>query len=417
MTEFLAEIKEILGGEYGAFVKSMDEPPHKGLRVNPLKTNAAEIEKLLGYKMERVPWCADGFYCPNGERPSKSAFYKAGLFYIQEPSAMLPVELLNVKRGERVLDICAAPGGKSAQIAGKLRGTGLLVSNDPSASRSRALVRNLELAGVTNAVVLNEEPRRLAERFPCYFDKILADAPCSGEGMFRRDPAAAKGWNANKPEACSRVQREILKHAAAMLRRGGRLVYSTCTFNRHENEEVVSNAEGLRLLETRRIWPHRERGEGHFAALLEAVGGGEAKGYKNESVVCKPFIDFKENYLNGFGFEGCFQTHGDSLFLVPKGTPNLRGLRVAKGGWFLGEARKGRFVPSQAFAMGLKKENVKYTVELNGENAARYLRGESLEREGGGKHWVLICHHGFPLGWARLVDGRLKNHLPSGWVN
>ncbi|MCL1844740.1 MAG: hypothetical protein FWF77_02440, partial [Defluviitaleaceae bacterium] len=236
-----------------------------------------------------VPWCKTGRYYTD-ERPAKTIAYHAGLFYIQEPSAMCPAEVLGAEPGQRVLDICAAPGGKSVQIAGKMRGEGLLVSNDASASRSRALVKNLERAGVTNAIVLIEQPRKLAARFPEFFDRILVDAPCSGEGMFRRDPDAIKAYTANKPETCAVVQSEILRHAAKMLAPGGRMVYSTCTFNRVENEDVIEaflqkhpdfalveidhSALGIQAgfdaeQKTARIWPHLSCGEGHFIALIE----------------------------------------------------------------------------------------------------------------------------------------------------
>jgi len=288
-------------GEFEAFCKTYEEPTVRGLRFNKLKTETdsrgrrprrpADMETCEFWDVEGgIPWCSDGTLYPETERPAKSIAYHAGLFYIQEPSAMCPVEVLQPRPGHRVLDLCAAPGGKSSQIAGYLQGSGLLVANDASPSRSRALVNNLERMGVTNAVITTELPKKLADRFPQFFDRILIDAPCSGEGMFRRDADAVKAYTANKPAACVAMQQEILRFAAKMLKPGGRLVYSTCTFNTQENEDMICGfleghsdfaivpidhetlgiSLGLKdLPQAGRIFPHRAKGEGHFVALLE----------------------------------------------------------------------------------------------------------------------------------------------------
>ena len=327
---FLQQMKELLpSGEFEAFCKTYEEPTVRGLRFNRLKslpviagltrnlhvedckakhtaisTNetssavfrleiAGQARNDEGYRNDggnSILWCPDGTLYPDTERPAKSILYHAGLFYIQEPSAMCPVEVLKPEPGHRVLDLCAAPGGKSSQIAGHLQGRGLLVANDASPSRSRALVNNLERMGVTNAVITTELPKKLADRFPQFFDRILIDAPCSGEGMFRRDADAVKAYTANKPAACVAMQQEILRFAAKMLKPGGRLVYSTCTFNTQENEDMICGfleghsdfaivpidhetlgiSLGLKdLPQAGRIFPHRAKGEGHFVALLE----------------------------------------------------------------------------------------------------------------------------------------------------
>ena len=428
---FFAQMKKIFcAEEYEKFFLSFDDPPVRGLRINTLKIkNTHEIvEKICEKNFEKiceknfVPWCNTGFIFSD-ERPAKSIAYHAGLFYIQEPSAMSPAEILGANPGHRVLDLCAAPGGKSVQIAGHLNGECVLVSNDASPSRCRALVKNLERAGITNAVVLAEQPKKLAERFREFFDRILVDAPCSGEGMFRRDADAVKAYTANKPEACAAVQKEILRQAARMLKSGGRMVYSTCTFNMIENEDVISafleKHDDFFLAETKRIFPH-EKGEGHFVALLQKRGERE----RNENFQAKQTrnLDFEKFCGEFLDFEfprGEFVAHGVNLYFQK--TPlDLRGLRVARSGWFLGECSKGRFVPSQALAMGLRKEQAKFSAELSDADAKKYLRGESLHLEfenENTKPWILICHDGFPLGWARLVQGRLKNNLPVGWVN
>jgi len=378
---------------------------------------------------------------PDDMRPAKSIFFHAGLFYIQEPSAMCPVEVLQPQPGHKVLDLCAAPGGKSAQIAGYLQGRGLLMANDASPSRSRALVKNLERMGVTNAVVTTEMPKKLADRFPNFFDRVLVDAPCSGEGMFRRDADAIKAYTANKPDACVAMQTEILRYAAKMLKPGGRLVYSTCTFNIKENEGVIMDflatnndfeivplehvqlgiSQGLGALpQAGRIFPHLANGEGHFVALLQKGGVADDMPNIAKSNTPKEFAEFCNTQLTTPLPPGVIVPHGANLYLQPEPL-DLRGIRVARSGWFLGECAKNRFEPSQALAMGLCKTDAVHNAELSEDDALRYLRGESLHADEllqntGGKPWVLICHQSFPLGWAKLVQGRLKNNLPVGWA-
>jgi len=448
---FLQQMKALLpADQFMKFCESYKKPAMRGVRFNRLKVaqDAALLKacySLPFYDHPSVPWCADGRIYLDTERPAKSIYYHAGIFYIQEPSAMCPVEVLNPKPGHRVLDLCAAPGGKSVQIAGHLQGRGMLVANDASPSRCRALVKNLERMGVTNAIVSTEQPKKLARRFPVFFDKILVDAPCSGEGMFRRDPDAVKAYTANKPEACVVMQMEILRYAAEMLKPGGQLVYSTCTFNTMENEGVIENflkankdfaivpinhaiygiSQGLNNLpQSGRIFPHLAPGEGHFVALLEKLGMNCSFSHETAATMhsSKEFTIFCKEYITATNFPiGEIVSHGSNLYLQPEPL-DLRGLRVARSGWFLGECTKGRFVPSQALAMGLLKSDVRYAVELSEENASRYLRGESLDAGGmfkdnlQGKPWVMVCYLGFPLGWAKLVQGRLKNNLPVGWA-
>ena len=471
---FLDQMQKLLSPkELDAFINSYNTPTIRGLHLNKLK--AQQNLSLLGLEaLQPVPWCATGRYYTDSIRPSKSIFHHAGLFYIQEPSAMCPAEVLAPKPGHKVLDLCAAPGGKSSQIAGCLQGSGLLVSNDASPTRSRALVKNLERMGVTNAVVVTEQPKKLAMRFPNFFDRILVDAPCSGEGMFRRDLETVKAYTANKPEACMAIQTEILRHAAKMLKPGGYLVYSTCTFNMNENEHMIlqfckshphlvpvpidHSALGIskgfdKLTEAGRIFPHLAQGEGHFIALLKKVSDTEPtsviesfnsptlskkdakkKQAKNQltdnvGMLSKSnhaiFNEFCSNYLRCTMPLGFLVAHTNNIYLQPEPL-NLDGIRVARSGWFLGEIAKDRFVPSHALAMGLKKQDVRNTIELPEEHAMRYLRGESLDTSlingiaitdsKNPKPWVLICYEGYPLGWAKLVQGRLKNNLPVGLV-
>ena len=453
---FLQQMQALLQpDEFRAFCNSYNNPTVRGLRFNKLKISTQNVEKFKLPITYKVPWCAEGYTYPATERPAKNLFHHAGLFYIQEPSAMCPVEVLAPKPGHKVLDLCAAPGGKSAQIAGHLQGEGLLLSNDASPTRSRALVKNLERMGVTNAVVTTELPKKLADRFPSFFDRILVDAPCSGEGMFRRDPDAIKAYTANKPDACMAMQTEILCYAAKMLKPGGRLVYSTCTFNTMENECVIAGfLEGNKdftpleinhkelgvihgfdnLPQSARIFPHLTNGEGHFIVLLEKAPStlladesiSELKHRKSttstHSPVPREFTEFCNSFITGLTFpaEGIV-AHGVNLYLQPEPL-DLRGIRVARSGWHLGECSKGRFTPAHALAMGLRKDNVHYFAELCEENARRYLYGESLDADDilqvspKSKPWVMVCYQGFPLGWARLVQGRMKNSLPVGLV-
>lgn len=306
---FTEKMKKLLGTEFDNFMSSYDAPRVYGLRINRLKLNVQQWKELssISGDVRPVPWAEDGLYYKEGERPGKHPHYHAGLYYIQEPSAMAPVELLDVQPGHRVLDLCAAPGGKSTQIAGKLQGSGVLVTNDNAKERTKALAKNIELAGVRNAVVLNEEPAALASVFTEWFDRILVDAPCSGEGMFRKDETMIAEWEKHSVERCSVMQRDILNHAAAMLSPGGLIVYSTCTFSPEENEQQIAAflaehedfiveavphhfgwtagradlASGNVQLDperqqsingTVRLWPHRIEGEGHYAAVLRRIG-------------------------------------------------------------------------------------------------------------------------------------------------
>lgn len=291
-SSFSDRMMDMLGTEYNQFAKSYKETPYGGIRVNTLKISVESLKAISTLQLEPIPWCPTGFYTEDGARPGKHPHYHAGLYYIQEPSAMAPVELLDVQPGDRVLDLCAAPGGKSTQIAAKLSGEGLLVSNDLHPERTKALAKNLELYGVRNGIVLNETPDHIAAAFPAYFDKILIDAPCSGEGMFRKDEDMVKQWDAGTPTKYAAMQRDILRSAAGALAPGGTLVYSTCTFATEENEDIIAEflsehplfslvtvggtgsfAPGFgELSGTARLWPHKVKGEGHFMAVLQHKG-------------------------------------------------------------------------------------------------------------------------------------------------
>ena len=348
---------------------------------------------------------------------------------------MLPAGLLDVRPGERVLDLCAAPGGKSTQLIDAMGDEGLLVSNDISASRGRAIVKNLERFGVRRILVTAEEPGRLADAFSAFFDKILVDAPCSGEGMFRREPAMRREWEEKGPDFYQPVQREILTQAVRMLRPGGRLVYSTCTFNRQEDEENAAWLEhavpGLRLIREEKIWPHRSHGEGQYAALFESAGA--------DSAISETVKESKRFFGNfrpdrceavraffaltrecGWRTDSWYEREG-RLYELPADISAWRSLRFLRTGLLLGEIKKGRFEPSQALALALKKEQFANTVDFTPEDerVIRYLKGETIDAAGarrqGGDGWCLVLCGGLSLGWARRTGDALKNKYAPGW--
>lgn len=448
--EFLDKMKSLLGEiEYGQFLKSYDELRYYGLRVNTLKISVEDFLKISPFKLESIPWTKDGFYYNEGENPGRHPYYNAGLYYIQEPSAMLPGEVIDARPGEYILDLCAAPGGKTVQIAAAMQGQGLLVANDINAERVKALVKNIELCGVRNAVVINEAPFKLTERFTGYFDKILIDAPCSGEGMFRKDEEAARSWEKYKCEKCEGMQWGILENIDKMLKPGGRIVYSTCTFSPEEDERMISKflnkykdyeiveikktdgiengrpewSDGNKNLEkTARLWPHKVRGEGHFVALLrkkplqkDTTAQQTISFGKEEPVLLKLFEKFADGNLN-INIDGYFDIKGNNLYNLPVQFPDLNGIKVAKFGWYMGEQINGRFEPSHSLVVALKKENIKNTIDLdsNSREVVSYLKGETVLIDGE-KGLAAVCVDGYSLGWGKHSGDILKNLYPKGW--
>ena len=434
---FTQRMKELLAQEYDAFAASYDRPRHVGLRLNPLKT--ATPPPLTRFGLTGVPWEPNGYYYDIDTRPGLSPYHEAGLYYLQEASAMAPAGLLDVRPGMKVLDLCAAPGGKTTQLAAALQGQGLLVCNEINPKRAKILSRNIERLGVANALVLNEHPQRLAERFSGFFDRILVDAPCSGEGMFRKEEAAVTDWSEETVEMCANRQLEILRSAAGMLRPGGRLVYSTCTFAPAENEGVIAAflkehpaftvaqvdapwfdpgrpewADGNEALRhTFRLWPHKLRGEGHFAAVLQHEAQQEEAAQLPIDAPVKPGAEFanfcKENLV--CYPEGRLLRFGQTLFVVPHEMPRLQGLKVLRPGLELGEEKKGRFEPAHAWALWLKTAKHVEDLPADGDAIGKYLRGETIEGTQTG--WTLITVDGLSIGWAKGSGGVLKNHFPK----
>ena len=445
-------MQDLLGDEYSAFRHVMDMPHHSAIRANSLKVSADELRLLIGQNLEPVPWCREAFYIPPDFRAGKSPLYHAGLYYIQEPSAMSAAEAIGVLPGEYVLDLCAAPGGKSTQLAAKLGGSGLLVCNDISRSRLKALVKNLELAGVQNAAVTCEEPRRLTRAFPQFFNKILIDAPCSGEGMFRKDKDVVKAYSPQKIESFARQSVDILRSAALMLAPGGQILFSTCTFNKTENEDVVeefladhtdfhsieinmpgsggfSQGFGKYGSSFRRLFPHKIRGEGHFLALLRQDG--RSGTYANTQHAPSSFKNVPRGLLAAFrGFisetlyTDPFNTEtlrvmGDTLYNLPHSLPNLDGIRLVKTGLRLGEFHQTRFEPSQALAMALTQRDAQRYISFGhtSAEAIKYLKGDTLELPSNHQDgWTLVNTEGHPLGWGKALRGTLKNKYNRNWL-
>lgn len=459
--DFVIRMQRMLGTEFPAFMKSYEEESAYGLRYNPLKTDRERFEHTAGaFLLSEIPWAKEGYACRREQHPGKHVLHEAGAYYIQDPSAMSAVEALAPKPGERVLDLCAAPGGKTTQIAGKLCGTGLLVSNEIVPARARVLSQNVERFGIRNCIVCNEEPSKLAAYFPCFFQRILVDAPCSGEGMFRKDENARAEWSEERVTICAERQLSILESADRMLMPGGMLLYATCTFAPMEDEGVIvrflrSHPEymlaelplyegmehgrpdwvssyggvpdfdvdtenaALHLERCLRLFPHRLAGEGHFIAGLYKRQGepcglsyphvGQTK-QKDALALWEQFA--KEALIRAP--EGVVVTFGEQIYLVPPAMRDFGHLKVERAGLHLGEHKKNRFEPAHALARALCDQDVVQSRALSQDEAERYVRGETIAADPELRGWVLMSYEGYALGWGKASGGQIKNHYPKG---
>ena len=469
---FLEQMKLLLGTDYDAWLESYEKKSFAGLRFNTGKTNREAWENTLSpFELRRVSWTGNGYYIGEDAKASRHPYYFAGLYYLQEPSAMAPAAVLPVEPGDKVLDLCAAPGGKSTELGAKLKGEGLLVSNDISNSRAKALLKNLELFGIPNICVTSETPEKLASVFGPYFDKILVDAPCSGEGMFRKDPDLIKSWQERGPEYYAPIQRQILASAVSMLKPGGMLLYSTCTFAKVEDEDTISwlletepdmelvpvqpwegVCGGFDNMPVIRLFPHKIEGEGHFLALLRKKDKAPQVQEKHvpaaspDSATCgkagkTPAVsasgkvsaevrkletesDFSQwEDMVSFSFDRSRMMVRDGMvYYLPECFEKRWNLRYLRTGLLLGEWKKNRFEPSQAVAMALRMKEFSQTLSLSAqdERTVRYLKGETIfptEEEAAvfKKGWVLIGVDGYPLGWAKYTGSNFKNKYYPGW--
>ena len=452
------------------FFNSFNESSMRGIRLNSRKVSGEIREKLIEtFQLDRnIDWCENGYYLDT-DGLGRNPYYHTGAFYIQEPSAMLPAEVLAPRQGDTVLDLCAAPGGKATRFGEFLDGTGLLVANEISKDRSRALLRNIELFGLENVVITNENPQNLAKRFPDYFDKILVDAPCSGEGMFRNDPQAVKSWEKFGPDVCVKLQEEILNNAAQMLKTGGSMVYSTCTFNPEENENQidrflqahpeyvviphpeikgVSNCDGIYFKGAMRIWPQISTGDGHFCVHLQKVNHSPQKLFQeiperrrkvrgetySARTARESFLQFCNHMLTEQAYteqknKQGFLLFGDKLHLLPVPVSRFDDLKVVKMGAYPGSVKhtdkEVLFLPSHSFALSLSREKMKedkyISLDFEDERIWRYLSGETIllsEKEQeciSNKGYILLVIGNLPLGWGKRSGKMIKNEYPPAW--
>ncbi len=468
--EYLQHMKSLLGEEeYLNYIKSFDSKRYQGLRANGIKIAPEDLKELAPWDLEKIPWIPNGFYYGDEVKPAKDPYYYAGLYYLQEPSAMTPASTLPICPGDRVLDLCAAPGGKSTELGAKLKGQGILISNDISNSRAKALLKNLELAGISNFCVTSETPEKLSQCFPEFFDKILVDAPCSGEGMFRKEHDMVKDWMEKGPSHYAKIQKQIVKEAVKMLKPGGYLMYSTCTFSMDEDEGIIKYimeefpdmgllslpkfegaSGGIGLTGCLRLFPHKLKGEGHFIALmhkqqpmttsslLEEYYAAKKSHFSQQSdapALPKPKANFpqvmeflshctpasKEQGTGAWDASRLLEKNG-MVYYLPDGFLKDTGLRFLRTGLLLGELKKDRFEPSQAFAMALKWGQYANEISFSrqDERVIRYLKGETIsltqeEGEALTSGWCLVCVDQFPLGWAKASGQSLKNKYYAGW--
>ena len=455
--EFEKKMKAFLGDEWDDFLYSYDNNRFQALRFNTLKVQSPEermriLKTLKTSSDKKVSWANAAYYFDENVRPGKHPYHEMGLYYIQEPSAMSAAALLAPKPGMRVLDLCAAPGGKSTQLATYLGDSGLLVSNEINTQRSRILSQNIERMGIKNAIVTNEDSFVLASHFPGFFNAIQVDAPCSGEGMFRKLPEAIEQWSMENVAICAARQKEVLDNAAVMLKLGGTIVYSTCTFSKEENEDVIEyfleRHPDFTLEEMERFWPHKVDGEGHFVAKLVRRGCVDTdlkadrktkknKNSKNRKNETKPALT-KENMklLSEFLDETISEDmaawiknsrlvmFGEQLYRLPDMEVDIKGLKVQRAGLHIGELKKQRFEPSHSLALALKISEAKNVVKLTWDDpqTTGFFNGQSVmlsdeQTAECKKGWALVCVDGYPAGWGKVNGAQVKNHYPKGLRN
>ena len=433
-------MKELLGDEYESFESTLNLPAFRGVYVNTLKCTLEKFLSLFEFKTEPTPFSQNGFYIESelagiGRHP----LHHAGAFYVQEPSAMSPAAALGVKKGDKVLDLCASPGGKTTALAGALAGTGLLWSNEYVKSRAFTLLSNCERIGVKNAVISNASAEALAKELPCFFDKILVDAPCSGEGMLRREKAEYENWSEGNINLCAERQKQILKNAALMLKSEGELVYSTCTFNRKENEDTALwflsshpefelvdisgsfGSSGIGMPEALRVFP-KDGGEGHFVVKFRKRGEADFVKFKDftGSPAPKEFYDFYKSVFCDELQNKAFEIAG-KVYIIPEGMPATKHINILRAGILAGEMKGRMFFPAHSLFSSAEFKNVKNKINLSlgDKRLSAFLHGEEIDVGDceAQKGFCAVFVEEIALGFGKLSGSKLKNHYPKGLRN
>ncbi|WP_105956007.1 RsmF rRNA methyltransferase first C-terminal domain-containing protein [Apilactobacillus quenuiae] len=438
-SDFIKKYKKLLGEDAESFFKSLNASPTPGFRINPLKDHLPENENLNN----PIEYCQYGYY---GEINGKSIDHQSGAIYSQEPSAMYVGEVADVHPGDKVLDLCASPGGKTTHIASYMKNEGILVTNEIDYKRAKVLTENVERFGIQNAIILNENPNNLAKHFPQFFDTILIDAPCSGEGMFRKNPDATKYWTLEYPLDCAKRQKDILKQAVKMLKPGGKIVYSTCTFAPEEDEQIISwivnnfnfEIENIKkysgmsyghpewsdgnekLKNTVRLFPNKFKGEGHFIAKLVNLDKDNPKKIKKtlknnlSSEQNKLWQEFVNQNISNFNSKNLI-TFGEQLYSFEKGLPELKGLKVMRPGLHLGTFKKKRFEPSYALALSISRNQFNKVLYISKDEWADYVHGDTIACDKVlTKGWYLLICDQQNFAFGRVVNGTIKNFMPKG---
>ena len=427
-SDFIEKYNKLLGDEAKDFFASFDQEAVSAYRTNPLKKQQKDFPNAI----PETPW---GHY---GKISGKSAYHATGLVYSQEPAAQMVAQVAAPSKGSRVLDLAAAPGGKSTHLLSYLDNTGLLVSNEINPKRSKILVENIERFGARNVIVTNTSTDKLAKVFKNYFDTIVFDGPCSGEGMFRKDPDAIQYWHKEYPSELAQLQKDILSDGLKMLAPGGQLIYSTCTWSPEENEGVVAwilennpdlelvaipklngMSDGIDFPETARMYPHHFKGEGQFVVKFQdkrvpeqtRIKEGKSNLNKEQKQLWE---DFAKKHLKT-RLDGLLQVFGDNLYLLPKGLPDLSKVKIARNGLHLGVFKKKRFEPSFAFGIALTSDEVVSSIELSQDQFTQYVSGNVVtlnQTHPNGWYQLLVDGNGF--GFAKVVGNTVKNYYPKG---
>ena len=433
---FKQRMKNLLKDDYEAFMKALDQDSYKAIYLNPLKKEGYPL--LKDFSLRKHPLVNTGYYYDEHIDPlGKLPLFQTGLYYIQEPSAMLVGELLHVQPHDKVLDMCGAPGGKTCFVASQLSQQGLMIANDISLLRAQILAENVERFGLKNTIVTSCDPVHFTQQFKGYFDKIILDAPCSGEGMIRKTNKAMETWSIDKIHECANIQKKLIDAAFQLLKKDGLLIYSTCTYEKEENEDTIQYAldhypfhliplphthgmqEGIHMKEAIRLYPHHYQGEGHFIALLQ-----KTKASQTDTVpLLKSHIqkdqhqllqDFYHRYLH-IPCPNHLYASQNHLYEIQPHFPSIQKIRILKTGLHLGECKKNRFEPSHDLALSLHEDMAKYTYSFSyqSEDIKKYLRGETLEGSKDKGYGLILVDH-LPISFYKESNHQIKNLYPKG---